>query len=53
MGLFSFLFKKKKEEPKKEERHFIDDVQKENKPRKSVEKLRQKSQKSNMKKQMR
>lgn len=39
MGLFSFLFKKKKEEPKKEERHFIDDVQKENKPRKSLEKI--------------
>ena len=26
MGLFSWLFKKKKEEPKVEERHFIDDV---------------------------
>ena len=39
MGLFSFLFKKKKEEPKKEERHFIDDVQKENKPRKPLEKI--------------
>ena len=26
MGLFSWLFKKKKEEPKPQERHFIDDV---------------------------
>lgn len=36
MGLFSWLFKKKKEEPKVEERHFIDDVQKERKARKAV-----------------
>ena len=34
MGLFSWLFKKKKDAPKEEERHFIDDVQKERKPRK-------------------
>lgn len=34
MGLFSFLFKKKHEEPKKEERHFIDDVSKSDKTRK-------------------
>ncbi len=38
MGLFSFLFKKKKQEPKKEERHFIDDVSIDKKSRKSMSK---------------
>ncbi len=39
MGLFSFLFNKKKEEPKKEERHFIDDVSEHEEARKSLTKI--------------
>ncbi len=38
MGLFSWMFKKKKEEPKTEERHFIDDVSSDKKNRKSANK---------------
>lgn len=36
MGIFSWLFKKKKEESKEKDRHFIDDVQKEAKPREAI-----------------
>lgn len=46
MGLFSWLFKKKKDAPKEEERHFIDDVQKERKPRKTT--IKNEAEKSNI-----
>lgn len=46
MGLFSWLFKKKKDAPKEEERHFIDDVQKERKPRKT--RIKNEAEKSNI-----
>ena len=46
MGLFSWLFKKKKDAPKEEERHFIDDVQKERKPRKAT--IKNEAEKSNI-----
>lgn len=40
MGLFSWLFGKKKEEPKAAERHFIDDVSKDRKSTKSADKTK-------------
>jgi uncharacterized protein YegP (UPF0339 family) len=46
MGLFSWLFKKKKDASKEEERHFIDDVQKERKPRKTM--IKNEAEKSNI-----
>lgn len=46
MGLFSWLFKKKKDAPKEEERHFIDDVQKERKLRKTT--IKNEAEKSNI-----
>ena len=50
MGLFSFLFKKKKQEPKKEERHFIDDVSNDKNRANPCQKPRQKTKNPSLKK---